>query len=272
MKEETTVQSCLTLEQLEGLHCGAGREEERQHLAQCTDCQSKLRELERLDALVAKAIQPPEGLSDRVLTAVHKQEQPIPRNRLKVLWGLTYSAAAAVVILLGLAIWTYTPENGANTSLADASIQSTEKPAYEPQFTGKYARNSIRSNQAADNANLKTVGSTTSKPYTAPLNAGVVFPSIIEQVWSVTDLDNGIEYLKQVADVNQKQFDLRENEFYHEFAIALKDTEAQELSDKLASYGWNLLSPSLPQPGNTENVMFTENPVIYKLKLVRAEK
>ena len=47
---------------------------------------------------------------------------------------------------------------------------------------------------------------------------------------------------------------------------------AQELADKLASYGWSLLSPSLPQPGSTENVMFTENPVIYKLKLVRAEK
>ena len=75
-----------------------------------------------------------------------------------------------------------------------------------------------------------------------------------------------------MADVNNKRFEQRENESFHECALVLKDTEAQELADKLASYGWSLLSPSLPQPDSTENVMFTENPVIYKLKLVRAEK
>ena len=272
MKEETSMQSCLTPEQLEELRCGAGTTEECQHLAQCSACQSKLHELEHLDALVAKAIQPPDGLSERILAAVRKQEQPIPKNRMKVLWGLTYAAAAAVVIMLSLAVWTYAPQNDADASLVANSAQSVESPTYEPRFIGKYARNSIRSLQASDNANVKTVGSKTATPYAAPLNTGVVFPSIVEQVWSVTDLDHGIEFLKQVAKVNQKQFDLRENEIFHEFAIALKDTEAQELADKLASYGWSLLSPSLPQPDSTENVMFTENPVIYKLKLVRAEK
>ena len=270
MKEETSMQSCLTPEQLEELRCGAGTAEERQHLAQCSACQSKLHELEHLDALVAKAIQPPDGLSERILAAVRKQEQPIPRSRMKVLWGLTYAAAAAVVIMFSLAIWTYAPENDA--SLVAGPVQSVKSPTYEPRFIGKYARNSIRAMQASENANVKTVGSKTATPYATPLNAGVVFPSIVEQVWSVTDLDHGIEFLKQVAKVNQKEFDLRENEIFHEFAIALKDTEAQELADKLASYGWNLLSPSLPQPDSTENVMFTENPVIYKLKLVRAEK
>ena len=266
------MQSCLTPEQLEELHCGAGTAEERQHLEQCSACQSKLHELQHLDALVAKAIQPPDGLSERILAAVRKQEQPIPRSRLKVLLGLTYAAAAAVVIMLGLAIWTYAPESDADASLVAGSVQTVESPTYEPRFIGKYARNSIRAMQASENANLKTVGSHAAKSTPASPATAVYITPVAEQVWSVTDLDHGIAFLKQVAKVNQKQFDLRENEFYHEFAIALKDTEAQELADKLASYGWNLLSPSLPQPGSTENVMFTEDPVIYKLKLVRAEK
>jgi hypothetical protein len=268
MKEETSEQSCLTLEQLEELYSGSGTPEERQHLDQCASCQAKLQEMKRLDAMVATAIQPPDGLSDRILAAVQRDKPGMIQGRLKLFRRLTYTAAAAILIVLGLSIWTYGPvEEGSEQVVAEAV-----QPAYEPLFTGKYVRSTHIGAPAPDNANVKTVGSAAAKPYTTSPASGMVFPSVVEQVWSMPDVEKGVEFLKQVAAVNQRQFDMRENESFHEFAIALKDTEAQELADKLASYGWNLLSPSLPQPNSTENVMFTENPVIYKLKLVRAEK
>ena len=268
MKEETSEQSCLTLEQLEELHSGSGTVEERLHVAQCASCQAKLQEMDRLDAMVAEAIQPPEGLSERVLAAVRRDKPGMLQSRLKMFRRLTYATAAAIIIVLGLSIWTYGPVEEAEGTLAAEPVQ----PAYEPLFTGKYASGPLKGTHVPENANLKTVGSTSSKPYTASHATDVVFPPVVEQVWSVADVEKGIEFLKQVASTNQRQFDLRENESFHECALALKDTEAQELADKLASYGWSLLSPSLPQPDSTENVMFTENPVIYKLKLVRAEK
>ena len=268
MKEESSEQSCLTLEQLEELHGGAGTPEERLHVAQCASCQAKLHEMEELDAMVATAIQPPEGLSERVLAAVRRDKPGMLQSRLKMFRRLTYAVAAAIVIVLGLSIWTYGPVEEAEGTLAAESAQ----PAYEPLFTGKYSRSPLKGTPLSEDANLKTVGSSTTRPYTSSPATGVVFPQVVEQVWSVADVERGIAFLKQVADVNQRQFDLHENEAYHEFALALKDTEAQELADKLASYGWSLLSPSVPQPNSTENVMFTENPVIYKLKLVRAEK
>ena len=268
MKEETSAQSCLTLEQLEELYCGSGTAEERQHLAQCPSCQAKLHEMERLDAMVAEAIQPPAGLPDRILHAVQREKPGALRSRLQLFRRLTYTAAAAIIIVLGLSIWTYGTGNEAEGELAATS----EQIHYEPLFTGKYARTPLPSAQSPEISKVKTVGSTSARPFTASQATGVVIPSVVEQVWSIPDVETGVAFLKQVATVNQKQFDLRENESYHEFALALKDTEAQELADKLSSYGWSLLSPSLPQPDSTENVMFTENPVIYKLKLVRAEK
>ena len=268
MKEEMSEQSCLSLEQLEELYSGSGTPEERQHLDQCAACQAKLREMQRLDAMVAEAIQPPEGLSERVLGAVQRERPGLIQSRLKMFRRLTYTVAAAILIVLGLSIWTYGPVEETEGQVVAESAQ----PAYEPLFTGKYGKTPLKGMSAPDNANVKTVGSASAKPYTASPVTGMVFPPVVEQVWSIADVEKGIEFLKQVAEVNQRQFDMRENESYHEFALALKDTEAQELADKLASYGWSLLSPSLPQPGRTENVMFTENPVIYKLKLVRAEK
>ena len=269
MKEETSEQSCMTPEQLEELYSGSGTPEERQHLEQCAFCQAKMQEMQRLDAMVAEAIQPPEGLSERVLAAVRREKPGMIQSRLKLFRRLTFTAAAAILIVLGLSIWTYeSVEEGTGAVVAAETAQS----AYEPLFTGKYGRNALKGSSTPDNANVKTVGSAAAKPYATSQAAGVFFPSVVEQVWSMPDVEKGVEFLKQVAAVNQRQFDMRENESYHECALALKDTEAQELADKLSSYGWSLLSPSLPQPNSTENVMFTENPVIYKLKLVRAEK
>ena len=268
MKEETSEQSCLTLEQLEELHSGSGTVEERLHVAQCASCQAKLQEMEKLDAMVATAIQPPEDLSERILAAVQRDKSGMLQSRLKMFRRLTYAVAAAIVIVLGLSIWTYGPVEEAEGTLAAESAQ----PAYEPLFTGKYSRSFLKGTHASENANLKTVGSTSPKPTIASPATAVFITPVAEQVWSVADVEKGIAFLKEVADVNNKRFEQRENESFHECALVLKDTEAQELADKLASYGWSLLSPSLPQPDSTENVMFTENPVIYKLKLVRAEK
>ncbi len=268
MKEETSEQSCLTLEQLEELYSGSGTPEERQHIDQCASCHAKLLEMQKLDAMVTAAIQAPEGLSERILAAVQRTKPEMLQSRLKLFRRLTYTAAAAILIVLGLSILTYGPVGeGPEQTVAEAA-----QPSYEPLFTGKYVRSAFKGTSTPDNANVKTVGSTAAKPYTVSPATGVVIASVVEQVWSVNDLEKSVEFLKKVAEVNQRQFEQRENNSYHEFALALKDTEAQELADKLASYGWNLLSPSLPQPNSTENVMFTENPVIYKLKLVRAEK
>ncbi len=266
MKEETTEHSCLTLEQLEELYSGSGTPEEHQHLEQCAVCQAKLQEMQRLDAMVAEAIQPPEGLSERVLAAVQREKSGMIQSRLKLFRRLTYTAAAAIVIVLGLSIWTYGPVEEGTEAVAAKSMQpvvaESSQPAYEPLFTGKYARNVLKGNATLDNANVKTVGSAAAKPYTVSPVTGEVIPPVVEHVWSVANQEKSVAFLKQVASANQRQFDMRENESYHECALALKDTEAQELADKLASYGWNLLSPSLPQPNSTENVIFTENPVI----------
>ena len=98
MKEETSEQSCLTLEQLEELYSGSGTPEERQHLDQCAACQAKLQEMKRLDAMVATAIQPPDGLSDRILAAVQRDKPGMIQGRLKLFRRLTYTAAAAILI------------------------------------------------------------------------------------------------------------------------------------------------------------------------------
>ena len=275
MQQETSIQTCLTDEQLEAMSFRDSTEEQRLHLKSCTDCQAKLAEIEHLNALVRQAIQPPEGLNERILTAVRRDASE-SRHLYRRLWALGGSAAAAAVLIVaGLSVWPTSSENS-SSALAqnrDAAIVSQDTTWYmEPQFNGKYHAGGTKSMAGKPDAKVRPVGSAASKTYAQQTASGTLFPSSIEQVWSLPNPTDAVDFLKKVADANHKQFELQENDHYITFAIALKDTEAQELAEKLHAQGWHLLSPTLPQPNSTDNVVFTETPIIYKLKLVKAEQ
>ena len=272
MQQETPLQNCLTDEQLEALYDGDGTELHRLHLMHCANCQAKLAEFERLDTLVAQAIQPPPHLNERILAAVRRdaaESRPLFRR----IWAFGGSAvAAAVLVVAGLSIWpTGEPSSPAVAQETAANLLHQDSVWYlEPKFDGRYQAGGGSAPSSQPDAKVRPVAHANGQAYTATANSGKLLPSISEQVWSIPP-HQGTEFLKKVAETNHRTFEMQENDAYIIFSMALKDTEAQELADKLHARGWRLLSPALPQPNATDNVVFTESPMVYKLKLVKAE-
>ena len=82
----------------------AEEEQLTQHLAQCPDCAALLRDLARLDDLLAAElteVEPPTGFAAGVMTAISGAEVKPPKRRpFYLLWGSV--AAAALLLLAGI--------------------------------------------------------------------------------------------------------------------------------------------------------------------------
>lgn len=104
------------------------------------------------------------------------------------------------------------------------------------------------------------------------INKRFIIDQGLRHVWSVDDLEAAEDFMENVAKANKKLYQIANDKNSCSVSICLKDTELQELVDKLKERGWSLLTPALPQPGKADDIAFTGKNVFYRLELVEEEK
>jgi len=236
---------------------------------------------EALDAMVKAAIQPPDGLSERIKSAVRRDAIQSARHRKRwKRWGIACIGTAAVMLLVlhiapssapraiqavSVTQQASAPAAAQPTSAPDDSlILDIPRPQLPQQPPKAIAMRSSRS--------LKLVGVTGGNvKNSAPAPKGqVVLPQTIRHVWGVENTDGACKLLGDIAKANDLSLNMTgKQDNACTLTITLNDGQLQSLVDKLHGEGWQLVSPFLPQPDQANLISYNGHAVAYTISLVR---
>jgi len=269
------------------------------HVANCGECQKRLRAYAMVDKALSHMMTPPEGLSGRILASVHTPELPQQLSAWpsiwwrRIFWG---GMAAAACLAMTLGLWYQRNTPSTNTQVAsNATKTSTEAPSpvvnqpspasdrpemlaaqtepMPPPNSLVLERQTARrgndlDSQAAPMQSVTRVGtqSGSSEARQVPLvDIQQPLPARVHHVWVVPDLGQaGAELGKLVG----KKMEAASGTI----TMRIPDQDLQKLVDTLRSRHWALLSPNLPQPGQAEALRLTGHPVEYTMDIQPQEE
>jgi hypothetical protein len=97
---------------------------------------------------------------------------------------------------------------------------------------------------------------------------GTIAPKV-SHVWVGRDLRKGQLEIMRALPKRARMLEAKELEDgILQFLFVLSDRDLQTYVDSLATRGFSLVSPDLPQPGQSASTVATENDVLYILRLV----
>jgi hypothetical protein len=236
-----------------------------EHIGQCTACQRLIASLKLLDSSVSKACQPTAGLSDRIMAAcMNGTAEPAPSiipfwNRAVV----RYAAAIALTATLAFAVKSMVGGSGNPVGPGGNQNEIAIVPA------GHEGLRVINTGDVIDSNDIETVNVIGTQQPDVAANTGVkrVVGQAVSHVW-------GVSSLKVVENDFRKA--LPEGAFYNVlprkdglvFQTKLTDKQLQKMVEDMHEKGWQLFTPSLPQPGKEANVKFTGSTVTYEAEFV----
>lgn len=263
------------------------------HVSGCQSCQRTLAVYRQLDSLVESACRPPQGLVDRVMSAVRAAAPaPVksPAHRRVALW---LQAAAVVLVLAvvavtvarqaravdgrdGVTVAQYGPsvgESGAAEAVA-ASEAAAEALAASPAPAAEPHPARSRASGTVTGKDVQAVGIDRNAGRSSAPAQQFYLPPEVRHVWTTADLQQSRSLLNQLAKTSQSGITWVENDGEKSSLtgkVQLDDGQLQAFVDGAHGQGLQLMSPALPQPGNGARVKFTGQKVTYSLVLVRAD-
>lgn len=289
---------CPACQDLNGIHDGQSEPAALlAHIDNCPDCAAVLTVYRRLDQAIAAALRPSASLAERVKSTCRQQSRrQQARGRfqgrpvLEWLPGLLRAAAAvAVIAAAGWLAWTTARPAATPAVPAPAVVFGQPYPAPEPETL---AADAAAETPAADRGGSGFPDSMADafpeSPVVSPRNLqlvniagglatpawgdseGAKLPRRIRHVWVVHDPADAGRRLETALPPGARLERARtvSSASRNLFRIRLPDRDTQTLVDNLSRAGFSLVSPSLPQPGESRRLATTGRPVIYEVELV----
>ncbi len=280
---------CPSIEELNALHDGQGSPAVAEHTAACAACQETLRACREVDAMVARAVNPPAALSARIKAAC--RAEAARRRKPMVMWPghAWHLAAAAAACAAVVALLVMVTEDGAEQKKAVRTARvpspSAAKPAAVPSPSvaktpaavpvrpaPKTIRTPATEVVSEQGQGIRPVGLTwDANPY---LNGATDMPGVgdfVRHVWVVRDSAAAAAFIRQNLPRHSVLHDLSTNG-RNLYRLIIPDVEMQTFVDRLAGAGYSLVSPSLPQPGATQPLNTFGKPVVYTVEIVPEAK
>ena len=254
------------------------------HIASCGECQKRLRAYALLDKTLGQMMTPPEGLSGRILAAVHTPELPQQSARPSAWWQWLawggIAAAACLAITMGVLSHRNIPTDNKMQVAA-----TPRKPASSPAETVAQSAPAVSANSIVlDRQNTKrgndleiqtsptqavtrvaTQGDSTGGRRVPMVDVQQTLPARVHHVWVVPDLEH------EVAEFG-KRLGVKVEAAPGPVTVRISDQDLQNLVDGLRERHWALLSPNLPQPGQAKALRLTGRTVDYTLDIQPQEE
>lgn len=284
--EEKTKGSCPGDLELGSWFEGEGPSSLTPHVESCARCQKRIRLYRRAD-LVAKAMMaPPAGLEDRVLAACRNAGDATGKTPILAFPGYRLMGRIAAVLLVVVAVWGVVATIGDRHVGRSAAGRSDLEPersapsvqdllAYAPDGRAGLAAGAmgardreLPSGQTINSGMLRPVSQDQSDGGDGGAQFGTIAPKV-SHVWVGRDLRKGQLEIMRALPKRARMLEAKELEDgILQFLFVLSDRDLQTYVDSLATRGFSLVSPDLPQPGQSASTVATENDVLYILRLV----
>ena len=231
---------------------------------------------EELDRMLKAVLREPEGLSARIRAAVRQEEKPRATEPRFRAWRWWASAAAVLLIVVGIGIagvGRKAPAAGQPAIAAGEKTSNNEVPAVDKNATAEAPA------VEKTDSSAEAVSVASSAPQAVRLigvNAGGKISSaekgfyeiapVVLHRWMVKDIAEARALLEEYA----KAHGLRNVSVDKEAAslgFRLSDKELQKLVDWLHAGKWRLLSTQYPLPERAREVRFTGADVQYVVEL-----
>lgn len=232
-----------------------------EHLHKCPECRNMIETYRRVDAVLTAELQAPPGLTERVLAACEKFQEP-PR----IDWSSYFFRAAALlaVILAMAGLFLILQSGAANSSkpTVAAPIAPPSRTTTSAALAGPAIINAYNSSldSALDNLVARTLMGTDSTP--------TILPKSVRHVWVVHDVYECRRLLPELLPPNVTFLCARAQDGAIRIRISLTDRQLQELVNRLETRGWALVTPDLPQPGRHDRLALTDRELVYVADLV----
>ncbi len=272
--------ACPSPEELSALHDGNGLPDVAGHAAACAACRKLLADYGVIDAMVARAVNPPADLTARIKAACRaeslRQRKPMAMWPRHYGWRLA-AAAAACAAVAGLLVF-FSGESGqrgirtaraalppelGTTPAGDAAarVNLTDKigAVHAPELSGRPAAGASNYGERLRAVGLDAAG-----------NGVVTLPNVgdaVQHVWVVRNSALATNILRRNLPRHAVLTDVSANGRTL-YRIVVIDRDMQALVDRLAAAGFSLVSPSLPQPGANQALGVFGKPVAYTVELV----
>lgn len=245
------------------------------HLEECEECTGTVGAYKKIDLAVQDHLSvSPENLVESILGACKESaEQPASKG-FKLLSGWFKTAAVASVAAVATMIFfgtgqvknetadssTFKPYGVHEGKAELASIPSVAVPA------GGYS-SSMNENEVTL---TNVLGEQESNSGTTA--AKVLVPVHVEHVWIVKndERQSMLQHLETIIPKGVK-FEVSQAEQGDVLSVSLSDQQLQNVVDGLNRIGGGLVSPTLPQPNQTDRVQFTGRMIDYRSTFVSQE-
>ena len=257
-----------------------------------------VRAYRRADDAIKAAAVPPADLAARIRAACANlpAEQPAI---IRLPWPMSiwrYAAAVAAVVVLVCAV-AYSVMSGSKPHSGQAAmakgaserpeLASNRQPGLPPAgdradpapeasagspVTARAETEVIGSEELAMiDTDGRRGGSANPPTYHDPAsrNEPVPLPVRVHHVWVVKDYARSRDFFLKNLPARTSCTQTSTASDSASVEVILQDRQLQELIDRLAASGWSLLSPGLPQPGQSQQLQATGRTVCYAVDFVR---
>jgi len=244
-----------------------------EHLENCPKCREMVEEYSLVNELVGEISRPAADFGERLLQNLRQRRQ---RGKFSLFMdrihpALHWSAAAALVVLAGISAVRLFPS--ASKSQAEVATVTQNAPLIQPGDV--YSLKDLTKLQGdISNVALRNVSVAPSLPTrTIAVRNQEAIPSNTEHIWLVSNMDDAIATVEQIAKTTGCQAIWRgaNNDNSAVVTLPVTDVQSQSIADCLYAQHWHLVSPQLPQPGQANNVAFANSKVNYTLRLLKNE-
>ncbi|MBQ6473249.1 MAG: hypothetical protein IJJ33_14790 [Victivallales bacterium] len=255
------------------------------HIANCQECQRHMQAYALMDKALGRMMTPTEGLSGRILAAVHTPELPQQNTSSpsswwqRLAWG---GIAAAACLAITMGVWARrSVPNGNKVQVAANTPKTAASPAETmTQAAPAASQNSIvldrqtaqrepdlpkQTTPTQSVTRVATHRDSTEGRRVPVMDVQQTLPAQVRHVWVVPNLGREMAYFG-------KRLGVKVEAAPGSVTVRIPDQELQELVNDLRKRRWALLSPTLPQPGQAEALRLTGRPVEYTLDIQPQEE
>lgn len=263
MSENVEQIGCPSFEVISAHLDGEAEAGDATHIESCQHCLCILASLRDLDKVVARASQPPQGLSARILAACAADRDHAAPATVTPFWGrslLRYAAALAITAGLAFAVrqsvgnGDSAPDPGKVAMLdnGDGDGSNPDGPQIDPTNSSP-----VSTREGGDSAAI-----------TVPVVKRLV-ANQVRHVWGVKDLEKVEKDVATQLPEGAKWGVSRDNAGISVEA-SLTDEQLQKLVNGIHDRGYDLFRSELPQPNQEDRVKFMggSRKVIYLARFV----
>ena len=237
------------------------------HLESCPQCQERIDSFQAIDIAIEEGRNQEQERYNRIISSCMARCQPIKKEVRPLITWLKV-AAVVPIILCGVFISVYMYNRGATYGLAPEHI--VNKPQENSE---SIADNSSSISFISSNKTLPPYPPVSPPSHPKPKTIQAIkIEKTVEHIWVC---DNLLQSLKDLFNLYGKSIQSPENSIENDsktrytVRLELTDKELQNLVDCFHQQGYQLISPSFPQPNEGDVILFSGKQVHYTVILLK---